>query len=159
MRSAALVAVLLIGLTASALAQGDAATAVGQTLDAYHAAASKADEATYLGLMAPTGVFIGTDATERWEKNAFQAFVHPYFSQGKGWTFSPRDRHIVLSRDGRVAWFDELLDSATYGECRGTGALELVDGAWKIQQYHLTIPMPNDLAKGFVELIRAYAKK
>ena len=43
----------------------------------------------------------------------------------------------------------------------GSGALERIDGAWKIQQYHLTIPIPNDLAKDFVARIRdaAAAKK
>jgi ketosteroid isomerase-like protein len=129
--------------------------AVGQVLDAYHEAAAKADEAAYFGLMAPTGVFLGTDATERWEREAFRAFARPYFSQGRGWKFVPRDRHVGISASGQVAWFDELLDSATYGECRGSGVLEKIDGAWKIQQYHLTIPMPNDLAQELVARIRA----
>lgn len=132
--------------------------AVSGVLDAFHAAAAKADEEAYFALLAPNGVFLGTDATERWDKAAFRAFAHPYFSQGKAWTFTPRDRHVDFSRDGRVAWFDELLDSANYGECRGTGALEKVDGKWMIVQYHLTIPMPNDLAKELVARIRE-AKK
>ena len=126
----------------------------GDVIDAFHAAASKADEEAYFDLMAPNGVFLGTDATENWNKAAFRAFAHPYFSQGKGWTFTPRSRHLYLSRDRQVAWFDELLDSATYGECRGSGVLEKLDGRWKIAQYHLTIPMPNDLAKDFVARIR-----
>jgi ketosteroid isomerase-like protein len=132
--------------------------AVGAVLDAFHAAAAKADEAAYFALIADNGVFLGTDATERWDKAAFQAFAHPHFASGKGWTFTPRDRHVDLARGGTVAWFDELLDSATYGECRGTGVLEKTAGGWKITQYHLTIPMPNDLAKEFVARIRAAGK-
>lgn len=132
--------------------------AVSAVLDAFHAAADKADEAAYFGLLAPNAVFLGTDATERWDKAAFQAFAHPYFAKGKAWTFTPRDRHVDFSQDGRVAWFDELLDSATYGECRGTGVLEKGEGGWKITQYHLTIPMPNDLAKDFVARIREMKK-
>ncbi|HRC84906.1 MAG TPA: nuclear transport factor 2 family protein [Thermoanaerobaculia bacterium] len=134
---------------------------VEQVLDAFHQAASRADEEAYFALLAPQGVFLGTDATERWEKEAFRAFAHPYFAQGKGWTFVPRNRHVARSADGRVAWFDELLDSATYGECRGSGVLEHGPEGWKIQQYHLTIPIPNDLAKNFVARIRdaAAAKK
>ena len=155
---ATLAAALLITATASAQTSGEA-TAVGAVLDAFHTAASKADEEAYFALLAPNGVFLGTDATERWDKTAFRAFAHPYFSQGKGWTFKPRDRHVDLSRDGKVAWFDELLDSETYGECRGTGVLEKLDGGWKITQYHLTIPMPNDLAKEFVARIREAAKQ
>ncbi len=129
--------------------------AIEQTLDAFHAAAANADEEAYFGLLAPGGVFLGTDATERWDKAAFQTFAHPYFAKGTAWTFVPRNRHVDLSADGRVAWFDELLDSATYGECRGSGVLEKIEGAWKIRQYHLTIPVPNDLAKAVVAQIRA----
>ncbi len=153
-------ALLLTAGTASAQTPGETAPSaeIGAVLDAFHTAASKADEQAYFDLLAPNGVFLGTDATERWDKTAFRAFAHPYFSQGKGWTFKPRDRHVDLSRDGKVAWFDELLDSESYGECRSTGVLEKIDGGWKITQYHLTIPMPNDLAKEFVARIRAAAK-
>lgn len=132
--------------------------AVSTVLDAFHTAAAKADEEAYFGLLAPNAVFLGTDATERWDKVAFREFAHPHFAKGTGWKFVPRDRHVDFSRDGQVAWFDELLDSATYGECRGTGVLEKGEGGWKITQYHLTIPMPNDLAKDFVARIRE-AKK
>jgi ketosteroid isomerase-like protein len=150
---------LSLGGAAAHAASPAETEAVGKVIDAYHAAASKADEEAYFNLMAPNGVFLGTDATENWDKAAFRAFAHPHFSQGKGWTFTPRNRHIYLSRDGQVAWFDELLDSATYGECRGTGVLEKLDGQWKIAQYHLTIPMPNDLAKDLVARIREAKNK
>lgn len=129
--------------------------AIEQVLDAFHAAAARADEEAYFAFFAPRGVFLGTDATERWDKAAFQAFAHPYFAKGTAWTFVPKNRHVDLSADGKVAWFDELLDSASYGECRGSGVLEKIDGAWKVQQYHLTIPVPNDLAKEIVARIRA----
>jgi ketosteroid isomerase-like protein len=132
---------------------------VAKAIDAYHAAAARADEEAYFALMAPTGVFLGTDATERWGKDAFRAFAHPYFAKGKAWTFAPRDRHVGLSASGQVAWFDELLDSATYGECRGSGVLEKIDGVWKIQQYNLSIPMPNDLSKELVARIQAAKAK
>ena len=132
--------------------------AVAAVLDAFHAAATRADEEAYFGLLAPNAVFLGTDATERWDKEAFRGFVHPYFAKGQGWTYTPRDRHVDFSRDGRVAWFDEHLDSVTYGECRGSGTLEKGESGWKIVQYHLTIPMPNDIAKDLVARIRE-AKK
>jgi hypothetical protein len=61
---------------------------------------------------------------------------------------------VSISHDGKTAWFDERLDSASYGECRGSGALQLERGTWKIEQYNLTIPIPNDLAKEFVNRIR-----
>jgi ketosteroid isomerase-like protein len=133
----------------------DGGEGVAAVLDGFHAAAARADEAAYFDLLAPQAVFLGTDATERWDRDAFRAFAHPYFAKGQGWTFAPRDRHIDFSRDGNLAWFDELLDSASYGECRGSGVLEKIDGHWRIRQYHLTIPMPNDLAKELVARIRA----
>ncbi len=157
MRRLAVLAIALVFVTPLTVAAADT-TAIASVVDAFHSAASRTDEEAYFALLAPNAVFLGTDATERWDKEAFRAFSHLYFSQGKGWTFTPRNRHIDLSRDGKVAWFDELLDSATYGECRGSGVLEKLDGGWKITQYHLTIPMPNDLAKEFVARIRA-AKK
>ncbi len=131
--------------------------AVAAVLDSLHHDASVADEAAYFGLFAPDGVFLGTDATERWTVPAFRAYAHPIFQQGRGWTYvvRPGTRHIAFDPGGTVAWFDELLDNASYGETRGTGVLRRVDGAWKIAQYHLTIPVPNALADTVVRLIRS----
>ena len=161
MRRTVILIAFLVLLAPALLAQAPPpaeAAAVSAVLDAFHAAATRADEEAYFGLLAPNAVFLGTDATERWDKEAFRGFVRPYFAKGQGWTYTPRDRHVDFSRDGRVAWFDEHLDSETYGECRGSGTLEKGESGWKIVQYHLTIPMPNDLAKDFVARIRE-AKK
>jgi len=150
----ALAALLLAGPAAADRAAD--LGAAGAVLDAFHAAAARADETAYFGLLAPNAVFLGTDAGERWDKEAFRTFAHPHFAQGRGWAFKPRDRHLDQSRGGDLVWFDELLDSESYGECRGTGVLERqADGAWRITQYHLTIPIPNDLAKDVVTRIRA----
>ena len=152
------IAILLALTICSPATAGEAETAkVEAVLDDFHDAASAADEERYFGHFAPSGVFFGTDATERWTRDQFRGYVHPYFSEGKGWTYHPRDRHVALSEGGDTAWFDELLDNAKYGECRGTGVLQRYDGVWKIEQYHLTIPMPNDLAAEFVERIREHA--
>lgn len=132
----------------------DAPTAVNAVLDDWHRAAATADETRYFGYAAPDFVFLGTDASERWDLAAFRAYAHPFFAKGKAWTFTPRDRHINVSPTGDVAWFDEKLDSASYGECRGSGVLRRIDGHWKIAQYNLTIPIPNALAKKIVEEIR-----
>jgi ketosteroid isomerase-like protein len=133
-----------------------AKAAVEAVLDTFHAAAAAADQEAYLGQLAPGGLFLGTDAGERWTKEEFRAFVEPYFSRGRGWTYTPLERHVELSADGRVAWFDERLASASYGLCRGTGVLLLHGERWLIEQYHLSIPIPNDIAKEVVERIRAF---
>ena len=129
-----------------------------RTLDDFHDAASKADEQRYFGHFAPDGVFLGTDASERWDVPAFRAYAHPHFAQGKGWTYRATERHVTLAPDGNVAWFDETLANESYGPCRGSGVLRKIDGEWKIAQYNLTIPIPNELAKTVVGMIRERAK-
>jgi len=127
---------------------------ISKVLDSFHQAASDANQQQYFDLLSDKAVFIGTDGTERWDKKDFKAFAKPYFDKGKGWTYLPRGRHVTVSTSGQVAWFDEMLDSQSYGECRGTGVLELTHNGWKISQYHLTIPLPNDLAKNIVKQIK-----
>ncbi len=124
------------------------------TLNRFHEAASNADGAAYFALFAPEGVFIGTDAAERWTVDQFKAYAMPYFSKGKGWTYVPKVRHIQFSPQGDVAWFDEILANKAYGTCRGSGVLRRVGGTWLICQYHLTIPVPNGLAGEIVKIIR-----
>jgi ketosteroid isomerase-like protein len=148
-----LLALVLLFSAYAALA--DSPTAINAMLDGWHDAAADADEARYFGAMAPEFVFLGTDASERWDVAAFREFSHPYFAKGKAWTFVPRDRHVIVSPNDDVAWFDEKLDSASYGECRGSGVVRKVGDAWKVAHYNLTIPIPNDLAKSVVEMIRA----
>jgi len=131
-------------------------TGVAATIDKLHDAASRADENEYFGLFADDGVFLGTDGGERWNKEQFRAYAKPYFSQGRGWTYLPRPngRFISISKDGTVAWFDEVLDNAKYGECRGSGVLVRDDSGWKFAQYNLTVPVPNDLLPEVAELIK-----
>ena len=133
--------------------------AVDSVLTQFHQAAADADGKTYFSLFAKEGIFMGTDATERWTVKQFKKYAMPYFSKGKGWTYTKQSRNIYLSDDLKTAWFDETLSNKSYGECRGTGALKIEGGHWKITQYNLTIPMPNDLTKGFVKQIRKFQKK
>lgn len=141
-------------IEAARLAESAALAAVDAALDAFHAAASKADKPAYVGLMSRQFVFLGTDATERWERASFIEFLTPYFDSGKGWTYHPRARQVVLGAEDRVTWFDELLDNEKLGECRGSGVLVIEDGAWKLAQYNLSIPIPNALAEEFAAKIR-----
>ena len=138
-------------------ARAGAEAEIGRVLDALHVAASKADGPAYFGLYTPDAVFIGTDVGERWSLPAFRAYAEPHFSQGKGWTYRPRSRSVVLVPDGRTAWFDEVLDSESYGTSRGSGVLVRDDrGRWRVAQYVLSFPIPNDLAKEMTARIKAY---
>ncbi len=146
---------LLCCLLTPSLADAKAEDAVSKVLDGFHLAASKADGTGYFGYFAPEGVFLGTDGGERWTVEEFRAYAMPHFSQGKGWTYHPSNRHIAFSPDATTAWFDEALSNANYGATRGSGVLRLVGGEWKICQYNLSVPVPNDLLPEVVKMIRA----
>lgn len=128
-------------------------SAVATVLDLFHAAAAAADEERYFAALAPNAVFLGTDGSERWAGDEYRAFVHSYFSRGKGWTYTASARSVEIAGDGQTAWFDETVANEFYGECRGTGVLQLYDTAWKIEQYNLTIPIPNEVAADVVAMI------
>ncbi len=127
---------------------------IAAVLDDFHDAAADADFDRYFAHFTTDGVFIGTDATEHWTTDEFRVYAKPSFDAGRGWTYVPRVRHVYLSPDGSTAWFDEILDNAGLGETRGTGVLVRLDGRWKVAQYHLTVPVPNDLVGRVVEMIR-----
>jgi len=127
---------------------------VAQGLDAFHLAASQADASAYLGWLAPNAIFVGTDATEHWDRKAFADYVNRYFGKGKGWKMSVEWRRVILSSTGQVAWFEEKLRHAKYGPLRGSGVMEKLKGQWKVAQYVLSFPIPNDKAKQVIDLIR-----
>jgi hypothetical protein len=154
-------AVLLLRAEPAVGQDSTAIRAVESTLDQLHRSASKADGATYFKLFTDDAIYIGTDAGERWTLAQFRDFAMPYFSKGKGWTYKPRSRHVTLADIccKCVAWFDELLDSESYGTSRGTGVLVRKGGSWRIAQYALTFPIPNDLSKGMTAEIKAFEAK
>lgn len=129
-----------------------------QFIDAWHLAATKADANTFFGSMADNAIYIGTDATERWTKTEFVTFAKPYFDKGKAWDFKPRDRDMHVTSDGEIVWFSELLDT-WMGVCRGSGILIKSKGGWKVEQYHLSVTVPNAIIKDFITLVDNFEKK
>ena len=134
--------------------QDDPRSDVSATLDALHEAASQADFDRYFGLYAGEAVFLGTDATERWTREEFMDYTKARFDTGAGWTYRVLERHIAIAPGGRTAWFDERLENANLGETRGSGVLVMEGGGWKVAQYNLTIPIPNEMAREVAERIR-----
>lgn len=148
-----LVVVACSSVLTPAQAQSDADNrAINAVLDEFHEAAAQADWERYFALMSEDGVFLGTDASERWPKPVFQR----YAAQSSGWVYYPQERHINLTPDGNSAWFDELLESVNYGSSRGTGILIKTPAGWRIAQYHLTFPIPNELAGDITDQIKAF---
>jgi hypothetical protein len=163
-RTMAFLIILLITLASPAWVQAQDARAVASidsTLNELHDAAAKADGRRYFSVFSDNGVFIGTDATERWTLKQFRAYTEARFSKGQGWVYKPRSRHIVIADIPCkcMAWFDELLDSKSYGTSRGTGVLVKKNGSWKIAQYALTFPIPNDLANEMTAEIKSFEAK
>ena len=144
----------LLAFAATAAHAGPSEDAANKLLDGFHSAASKAQLNEYFAAFTPDGEFIGTDATERWTVEQFKAYAKPHFDKGRGWTYTVVERHLNVSADGKHASFDELLDNASLGRYRGTGVLRMIDGQWRVEQYHLTIPVPNELAAEVVKRIR-----
>lgn len=113
-------------------------------LDDWHQAAANADEARYFSHFTADAVFLGTDATERWTRDEFRTWAAPYFARKKAWSFKATRRHLTLSKDGNVAWFDEELATPNLGPARGSGVLVKEGTTWKIAHYNLSVPIPND---------------
>lgn len=124
---------------------------ISQTLDDLNNYAAQADFIKYFDLFADESVFIGTDATEIWTKPEFMKFAKPHFDNGKAWTFKTVKRNITVSKNGKLAWFDEILDTQMK-ICRGSGVLEKIGNRWKIRQYILSMTVPNEVSRDVVRL-------
>ncbi|MBX9449364.1 MAG: nuclear transport factor 2 family protein [Taibaiella sp.] len=118
--------------------------AIISVLDELNQAAAEADFNRYFDLYREDAVFTGTEAGERWHKNQFMDYARPYFEKGKAWNFRSIDRHIYIHTRQDIAWFDELL-LTQMKLCRGSGVLVKENDRWKIQQYILSITVPNDV--------------
>ena len=124
---------------------------INTTLDSWHKAAANAEFDNYFSFMTSNGVFIGTDATENWQLDAFKAFSKPYFDKGKAWNFTSLQRNIYFDKSQNTAWFDELLDTQMK-ICRGSGVLIKEGKNWKIAHYVLSMTIPNDNLNDVVKI-------
>ena len=127
---------------------------INKILNDLHKYASQANGKLYFDLFHEDAIFFGTDAKERWTKQEFENYALERFNKGDGWTYYSISRNVYLNNDLNTAWFDEELKNEKYGVFRGTGVLTKVDDKWKINQYNLLLPIPNDLLiKYYKEII------
>lgn len=131
---------------------------IAKTLNYWHKAAADADFETYFSYLTDDAIYIGTDASENWEIEAFKAYAKPHFDKGKAWTFEVLERNIYLAENRQVAWFDELLQTQM-GLCRGSGVLVKNEGAWKIKHFVLSMTIPNDAASEVTQLKRDFDER
>jgi ketosteroid isomerase-like protein len=132
--------------------ESDEKEQVNRTLDAWHKAAAEANFKVYFGMMTEDAIYIGTDPTENWDLKAFQAFAKPYFDRGKAWNFKAIERHVYFDKSGKLAWFDELLNTQMK-ICRGSGVMVKIDKEWKIKHYVLSMTIPNDNTNEVIKII------
>lgn len=125
---------------------------IDSIMNAWHHAAAVADEDQFFGRMTKDGIYIGTDATERWLRDELREWSKKYFDRDAAWDFKTLSRNVRLGPGGQIAWIDELLDT-WMGTCRSTGILVLEEGEWKIVHYHLSIAVPNEKLDGYRALI------
>jgi ketosteroid isomerase-like protein len=124
---------------------------LNEFMDNWHKAAATANAEAYFNAMADDFIFLGTDPKERWDKETFYSFCKPYFDQGKGWDFKRIERHWDFSDNGKIAWFDEHIDT-WMKDCRGSGVLEKKGSKWYLKQYNLAVLIENEKVQSFIEL-------
>jgi hypothetical protein len=116
---------------------------IAAMLDSFNVAAANADFENYFGFYASDATFIGTDATEHWDKEHFMAWAKPYFDRKATWNFHSVSRNIYFGKHRDIAWFDELLNTQMK-ICRGSGVVVKDGERWKVQQYVLSMTVPNE---------------
>lgn len=145
---------------------------IDELLDSFHAAAACSDLARYFGCFSSSGSFLGTDSSENWTVREFYAFSEPYFMRStSAWTYIPIrgsrriqyvPTHPTSTSQALFASFDELLDSPSFlCTCRGSGSVLYNEElkSWQIFSYHLTFPIPNDIAKKMCADIATFEKR
>lgn len=123
-------------------------------LDQWHKNAAETNFDAYFNAMSTESVFVGTDAAEVWNVQEFKSFSKPYFDKGSAWSFKAVDRNVYINTDGKIAWFDELLDT-WMGVCRGSGVLKKTDTIWKIEHYVLSLTVPNENINEVIKINKA----
>lgn len=129
--------------------------AIATTLDSWHKAAADVDFTKYFNMMSDESIFIGTDPTENWNKKQFQEFAQYYIDKGSAWHFKAIQRNIYVDPSGKIAWFDELLDTEMK-LCQGSGVMVKEGKEWKIKHYVLSMTVPNDSIKEVIKIKSAF---
>ena len=125
---------------------------IEKLIDDWHLAAAESDYQKYFDFFAEESYFLGTDAKENWDLEAFKQYAKPHFDRLKGWKFKSLERHIYFSKDSKVVWFDELLQTSMK-LCRGSGVLVKKDqGNWRLKHYVLSATVPNENVRDLIEI-------
>lgn len=125
---------------------------LNEFLDEWHDDAANSRPA-YFDKIAPEGIYIGTDKTERWNREEFRTWAAEYFAKPSAWAFTPLHRNVIIAADGRIAWFDEQLSSGM-GVLQASGVLHIEGEVPQILHYQLSLTIPNGLVGEISRLIQ-----
>lgn len=152
-------AVLFFGMLGLAQAETDATLTrqVNAFVDGWHDDAANARMA-YFDKIAKDGVYIGTDRTELWGRDAFKAWSKKYFDAKTTWNFKATRRNVYASADKSLIWFDELLDTANMGHCMASGVIRKTAKGFEIVHYQLSVAVPNEVVDQVTKTIRDHEK-
>jgi hypothetical protein len=152
-----ILALCLLLSSVAALGQ-DADAALRQQVNAFvdewHDDAAHARTA-YFDKMAKNGVYIGTDKTELWHRDAFKAWAKKYFDRKSAWSFKATKRNVYFSPDKQFIWFDELLDTQM-GVCQASGVIRKTAAGFEIEHYQLSMAVPNELGAQITKTIKEF---
>ncbi|MFC5513738.1 nuclear transport factor 2 family protein [Massilia jejuensis] len=126
-------------------------------LDRWHNDAAHARPA-YFDKIAKDGIYIGTDKTERWRRDAFKDWAKPHFKRKSAWDFKTLRRNVYFSDDTSIVWFDELLDTRM-GVCQASGVMRRKGASFEIVHYQLSMAVPNEVAGQVTRLIKDFEEK
>ncbi len=124
---------------------------VNNLLDSLNTAAASANFDLYFSYFAEGATYNGTDATENWDKQSFMNWAKQYFEAKTTWNFKSLKRDLHFGEHQDIAWFEELL-STQMKICRGSGVVVKQKGNWKIQQYVLSMTIPNSKLDEIVKI-------
>lgn len=130
---------------------------VNAFVDEWHADAAGARSA-FFDKLAPEGIYIGTDRSERWTRDELREWSRKYFARPSAWAFTPLVRHVTLGPERRVVWFDEQLASGM-GTLQSTGVLRAKGDGFEIVHYQLSLAVPNEVQPKVSETISAHRRR
>ena len=140
-----------------ASSEADVTARVNAFVDAWHQDAAHARPA-FFDKIASDGIYIGTDKTERWTREAFREWAKPAFARPVAWAFTPLHRNVRVSPDRTFIWFDEQVRSSM-GLLQATGVMRPAADSFEIVHYQLSIAVPNEIIPEVTGAIKAFESK
>ena len=145
------------GRAAPAPSDADFTARVNAFVNEWHDDAAHARPA-FFDKIASDGIYIGTDKTERWAREAFREWARPAFARPVAWAFTPLHRNVQFSPDRRFIWFDEQVRSSM-GILQASGVMRPATDSFEIVHYQLSIAVPNDAIPQVTGAIKAFETK